>query len=72
MCYVTIISPDFAHRSTLSNINFELNLLLEFILVSAQNQPQWLKNVFYRVELSSAGTFFTYESTYDNCILKRN
>ena len=32
MCYVTIIFPDFAHRNTVSNINFEF-LILSFVRI---------------------------------------
>jgi len=64
----SVVDPDpqhcFQNRNALSNINFDFwfsYLLLEFMIVSAQNQPQWLKNIFYWVESSSAGTF-TYKS----------
>ena len=66
MCYVTIMSPDFAH---IWFIEFSY-LVLKLIIGSAQSQPQGLKNVFNRVESYSAG-LFTYESTYDNRIFRQ-
>ena len=66
MCYVTIMSPDFAY---IWFIEFSY-LVLKLIIGSAQSQPQGLKNVFNRVESYSAG-LFTYKSTYDNKLIHK-